>query len=168
VSRWAFSSGRVGAWSRFFFDESSKTPQDGCERVAANRTGVAVLQVGHDLEAVEHQLPARAGELQDAGARIFRIAADADVAGAFEFVGKAAHRLFGDSRPIRRDGDGTAVEVDVGQQRRVGGAEVGIAASVQSLDDMPVHDARGLQQKLPHVSPAPLLERSRQNRAVSA
>jgi len=127
-----------------------------------------VLQVGHDLEAVEHQLPARAGEFQDAGARIFRVAADADVAGAFEFIGKAAHRLLGDPRPIRRDGDGTAVEVDVGQQRRVGGAEVGIAAGVQSLDDMPVHDARGLQQKLPHVCSAPLLERPGKDRAASA
>jgi len=127
-----------------------------------------MLQVGHDLEAVEHQLPARAGEFQDAGARIFRVAADADVAGAFEFIGKAAHRLLGDPRPIRRDGYDTAGEVDIGQQRRVSGAQVGIAAGMQSLDDMPVHDARGLQQKLPHVPPASLLESPGQDRAASA
>lgn len=127
--------------------------------VAADRTGVALLQVGHDLEAVEHQLPACAGEFQDAGARIFRVAVDADAAGTFEFIGKTAHGLLGDPRPIRRDGDGAAGEVDIGQQRRVGGAEVRIAAGVQSLHDVPVHDARGLQQKLPHVFSAPLLER---------
>src|SRR5258707_14782412 len=62
------------------FDKGRKPSEDGGEPVATDRPFVAALQVSHDFKAAEHQLPARSGEKQEADARIFRIALDADIA----------------------------------------------------------------------------------------
>jgi hypothetical protein len=70
------------------FDKGCKTSEYRGKSIPTDRTGVAALQFGHDLEAVEHESLAGFGELQDAGARIFWVALYADVAGAFEFSRK--------------------------------------------------------------------------------
>ena len=90
LARVTATAGRVPAQGLYLipiplrpFDKGCQTSEYGGKSIPTDRTGVAALQFGHDLEAVEHEPFAGFGELRDVGARIFWVALYADIAGAF-------------------------------------------------------------------------------------
>jgi hypothetical protein len=121
--------------------EDFEVMKKGVEAILTDSKRVSFLEICHHFETVEHQLLPGFREIQNTNAAIFGVSAYLDIARIFKLGCKPAHRLLSDTCPFCRCGYSAARKVDIGEQDRVRGAQIGVATSLQAADDVPIYQA---------------------------